>query len=618
MKILKNDFLPINLNDIKNRGWKQLDFICITGDAYIDHPSFGIAVISRVLEFNGFKVGIIARPNIHKDDDFFVLGKPKYAFLVTSGNIDSMVSNYTVSKKKRNKDIYSPNNSSFKRPDRALTLYCKKLRELFNDTPIIIGGLEASLRRFAHYDYWADTIMPSILIDTTANILVYGMGENQIVQIANRLKNGENINDINNIRGTCYLSSNDNLPKHSLMLPSYNDIIKYKQSYAKSCKIQYQQQDYITGETLIETYGEKAIVQLPPMKPLNTNELDIVYSLPYTRTFHPIYLSMDGVSAIEEVEFSIIHNRGCFGGCNFCSLAFHQGRVVTSRSKNSIIEEAKGFINNKNFKGYINDVGGPTANFRNASCLKQKEKGMCKNKKCLTPNPCPSLEVSHKEYFDILEELSKIKGIKKVFVRSGIRFDYLMLDKDESIFFKLIKNHISGQLKVAPEHCSQTVLSLMGKPNFNIFENFTEKFKKINKQLKKQQFLVPYLMSSHPGSTLNDAIKLALYLKKTRLSPEQVQDFYPTPGTISTCMFYTGINPIDLKPVYVPKTAKEKSMQRALLQYKLPENRILVLEALKLAKREDLIGFKPNCLIKPDTNKKEITYKINKKTKKIY
>lgn len=617
MKNLQNDFLPISINDMKKRGWDQLDFICLTGDAYIDHPSFGIAVISRVLEFNGFKVGIIAQPDIKKDSDFLALGKPKYAFLVTSGNIDSMVSNYTASKRKRNNDVYSPKNKALKRPDRALTVYCKKLRELFNDIPIIIGGLEASLRRFAHYDYWNDTIMPSILIDSTANILVYGMGEKQIVQIANSLKNGENINDITNITGTCYITSKNNILKNSILLPSFNDIIKDKISYAKSCKTQYEEQDYIKGKTLIEPYSEKELVSLPPMKPLDTCELDVVYSLPYMRTFHPVYFSMGGVPAIEEIEFSIIHNRGCFGSCNFCSLAFHQGRVVTSRSKNSIIEEAKSFLNKENFKGYINDVGGPTANFRNPSCEKQKKNGMCKSKKCLVPTPCPSLEVSHKEYLDILRELSKLKGIKKVFVRSGIRFDYLMLDKDEGVLYELIKNHISGQLKVAPEHCSENVLNLMGKPNFKIYEDFSNKYYKINKQLKKEQFLVPYLMSSHPGSTLNDAIELALYLKKIRLNPEQVQDFYPTPGTISTCMFYTGINPIDLKAVYIPKSVKEKAMQRALLQYKLPENRSLVSEALKLANREDLIGFKPNCLIKPNTKKKEITYKINKKTKKI-
>lgn len=610
---MPNDFLPINAADMKKRGWEQLDFICITGDAYVDHPSFGVAVISRVLEHSGFQVGIIAQPNMKNDNDFLALGKPKYGFLVTGGNIDSMVAHYTAAKKPRSEDSYSAGGKAGKRPDRAVIAYCTRLRELFKDTPIIIGGLEASLRRFSHYDYWADKIMPSILVDSTADLLIYGMGEKQIKEAAKRLSNHEALEGIN---GTCFLASKKNFPENAVFIPSFKEVVSDKLSYAKACKIQYEEQDTVTGKAIIEPYDNRYLVQMPPMQPLSQSELDEVYSLPFMRAYHPIYEALGGVSAIEEVEFSIIHNRGCFGGCNFCSLAFHQGRVVTSRSKKSIVNEAEELTKKPHFKGYINDIGGPTANFRSPSCEKQLKFGMCKNKKCLAPTPCESLKVDHKEYLDILREVSHIKGIKKVFIRSGIRYDYLMADKDKTFLKELIQNHISGQLKVAPEHCVDSVLDAMGKPHFDIYEEFSKQYAKINQQLGKKQFLVPYLISSHPGSTLKSAIKLAEYLNEIGYTPEQVQDFYPTPGTISTCMYYTEINPFTLKPIYVPKTAKEKAMQRALLQYRLPQNRELVLEALNIAKRYDLIGFEKKCLVKPDTVKKTIEYKVNKKTKK--
>jgi uncharacterized radical SAM protein YgiQ len=596
---MANDFLPISKIDMESRGWDTLDFVCVTGDAYVDHPSFGIAIISRLLESMGYRVGIIAQPNWQNMTDFMKLGRPKLGFFVTSGNIDSMVAHYTAAKKPRSDDAYSPGGKAGKRPDRAAIVYTNKIRQAYGDIPIIIGGLEASLRRFAHYDYWQDTVRASILIDSGADLLVYGMGENQTRQIAERLSVGENIKEIRDIKGTCYIT-NANIELHNaIFCPSYDNVKKDKKSYALSCKKQYEEQDFIYGRTIIQPHNSKWLIQNPPMPPLTQNELDPIYSLPYMRTFHPIY--KDGVPATLEVQFSITHTRGCFGACNFCSLAFHQGRRITTRSKKSIIEEATLLTKLDGFKGYIHDVGGPTANFRQPSCSKQIESGLCKNKKCLAPVPCGNLEVSHDEYLDILREIRKIPKIKKVFVRSGIRFDYLILDKDESFFRELVEHHISGQLKVAPEHCSEVVLDLMGKPHIESYMKFAKRFYELTKKAGKEQYLVPYLMSSHPGSGLKEAVELALFLKRNNIKPEQVQDFYPTPGTISTCMFYTGMSPITMKPVYVPDSPEEKAAQRALLQYFKPQNQKIVRETLKKIGRNDLIGFKEGCLVKPET-----------------
>jgi uncharacterized radical SAM protein YgiQ len=564
----KNTFLPIEGEDF--------DFICITGDAYVDHPSFGIGIISRLIESFGFKVGVISQPI--SDNDYQKCGNPKLGFMVTSGNIDSMVANYTVAKRKRSDDSYSDEGKSGKRPGRALTVYCKNLRRIFGEKPIIIGGLEASLRRFAHYDYWADKVFPSILVDTSADVLVYGMGENATEEICKRLKNGENLTEI---RGTCYLTEPKNTPLGAVECPSFEQVSSDKQKYAIATRKQYDQQDEFSGRTVIQRQGNKMLVQNPPAKSLTQPEMDRVYALPYARNFHNSYTY---VPAIEEVKFSIIHNRGCFGFCNFCSLALHQGRKITTRSKNSILKEAESFTKNRDFKGYIHDVGGPTANFRQSSCDRDE---MCKGKKCLAPT-CKNLKVSHSEYLDILRSLRKIKGIKKVFIRSGIRYDYLIIDKPE-VLNEIVEHHISGQLKIAPEHCCDAVLDKMGKPHIDAFLRFKKRYFDINKKLGKEQYLVPYLMSSHPGSTLKEAVELALFLKKEHIRPEQVQDFYPTPGTISTAMYYTELDPYTLEKVYVPKTPKEKAMQRALLQFYEPKNRNLVLEALKIAKRTDLI-----------------------------
>ncbi len=619
-------FLPISNDEIVRLGWDAPDFILVTGDAYVDHPSFGISIISRVLEAKGFKVAILSQPDWKSDRDFKRFGRPKLGFMVTSGNIDSMVAHYTVAKRKRNKDAYSPGGLMGKRPDRAVIVYTKIIKKIYPDIPIIIGGLEASLRRFAHYDYWDDKIRPSILIDSGADILTYGMGENQTIQIANRLKNGENIADINDIRGTCYaINVKDYIPMPVVECASFDDIKKSKKEYAISCRKQYEEQDAVRGRVIIQKHGEKMLVQNPPMPPLTQEELDWVYSLPYEKNYHPIYEKQGGVPGIEEVKFSITHNRGCFGACNFCSIAFHQGRVITSRSKESVIEEAKKITSMKDFKGYINDVGGPTANFRNPSCKKQEFAGMCKNKKCLAPTPCKMLNVDHSEYLSILREMRALKKVKKVFIRSGIRFDYLIEDKDDTFFKELVEHHVSGQLKVAPEHCSHNVLMAMGKPDIECYKKFSDKFYKITKKLGKEQYLVPYLMSSHPGSTLNDAINLALFLKKEKIHPEQVQDFYPTPGTISTCMFYTGLDPYTMNEIYVAKSSHEKALQRALLQYYNPKNKELILEALKKTGRTNLIGNGKNCLVqginlqsnKSEKIKKNRRFKNNRGKKKI-
>ncbi len=606
-------FLPVSKKDMKERGWEQCDFIFITGDAYVDHPTFGVAIISRVLENAGYKVGIIAQPNWKDDNAFKKLGTPKYAFLVNAGNIDSMVAHYTVAKRRRSADAYSPANKTGLRPDRAVTVYSKALRRIYGDVPIIIGGLEASLRRFAHYDYWLDKVMPSVLMDSSADLLSFGMGEKSMVEIADMLRDNGKITEPQNLRGVCYMTDNVEF-LNGITLPSYSSCCSSKEKYADACRIEYDEQDAVRGKRLIQQHGKMYLVQNAPMPPLTTEEMDAVYELPYERYYHPMYEAVGGVPAIEEVEFSVTHNRGCFGACNFCSIAFHQGRQVTVRSKESVLREAESLTHNPHFKGYIHDVGGPTANFRQPSCEKQLKYGLCKGKKCLAPSPCKNLQVSHTEYVDILREMRKIKGIKKVFIRSGVRFDYLMCDERDEFFRELVTHHISGQLKVAPEHCSAAVLDKMGKPHIEVYKRFSDEFYRLTKQVGKEQYLVPYLMSSHPGSTLKDAVELSLYLRREHIRPEQVQDFYPTPGTISTAMYYTGLDPHTMKPVFVPKTPEEKQLQRALLQYFKPSNRDLVIKALRRAGRQDLIGNGKNCLVnapvgaygaKNDTKKKK-------------
>lgn len=590
-------FLPITVEEVEERGWESVDFVYVCGDAYVDHPSFGMSIISRVLEGRGYNVAIISQPDWHSCNDFKRFGKPRLAFLVSSGNIDSMVAHYTAAKKKRNKDAYTAGGEIGKRPDRAVIVYCNRIREAYGDVPIVIGGLEASLRRFAHYDYWDDKIRRSIMFDSQADLLIYGMGENQIIEIADRLNSGENIKDMRDIRGTCYICDVTETPLMGAECPSYENVVKSKREYAVSCRIEQDEQDHIRGKLIKQRHGNKMLVQNKPMPPLTQEELDWVYSLPYERNYHPCYEAKGGVPGIEEVKFSITHNRGCFGACNFCSIAFHQGRFITTRSKESIINEAKLLTQMPDFKGYIHDVGGPTANFRRTSCDVQLKNGLCKGKKCLAPTPCKALIADHTEYLDMLRELRKLPKVKKVFIRSGIRYDYMLKDKNDSFFKELVKYHVSGQLKVAPEHCSAAVLDKMGKPHIEAYIEFSKKYFELSSNAHKEQYLVPYLMSSHPGSTLDDAVELALFLKKRKIRPEQVQDFYPTPGTISTCMFYTGLDPYTMQDVYVAKTPKDKAMQRALLQYFNPKNRDLVVEALKRAGRTDLIGTAPKCLV---------------------
>ncbi len=593
-----SNFLPITAEEAKQRGWDSVDFVYVTGDAYVDHPSFGVSIISRVLEAKGYKVGIISQPDWKNNQAFKIFGKPKLGFMVTSGNIDSMVAHYTAAKKKRSDDAYTPGGKAGKRPDRAVIVYCKKIREIYPDCPIIIGGLEASLRRFAHYDYWDDCVKPSILVESGADLLSFGMGENQTIEIAQRLANGESISTMTDIKGTCCLIDTKDTPYTGVECPSYKNVANSKREYAIATRIQLDEQDHIRGKMIKQRHGDKMLIQNEPMPPLTTEELDWVYSLPYERNYHPSYEVLGGVPGIEEVKFSITHNRGCFGACNFCSLAFHQGRFITTRSKESIVEEAKKLTELDGFKGYIHDVGGPTANFRRPSCDKQLEHGLCKGKKCLAPTPCKQLVSNHEEYLDILRTLRSLPKVKKVFIRSGIRFDYLLEDKDKTFFRELVEHHTSGQLKVAPEHCSASVLDYMGKPHIEAYIKFSREYFAINKKINKEQYLVPYLMSSHPGSTLEDAIELAQFLKKEHITPEQVQDFYPTPGTISTCMFYTGLDPYTLKEVYVAKNPHDKALQRALLQSYNPKNKALVEEALKKARRTDLIGNSEKCLIR--------------------
>ncbi len=603
-------FLPVTPEEVKAAGCDVPDFVYVTGDAYVDHPSFGPAIISRVLEDAGYVVAMLPQPDYKSCEEFKKFGRPRLGFLVTAGNIDSMVAHYTVSKKKRNNDYYSPGGKAGKRPDRAVIVYCNRIREAYGDVPIIIGGLEASLRRFAHYDYWDNKVRRSILVDSRADILEYGMGEKTTLRVAELLKKGVPVKKIHDVRGTVYLTTPDSKVHYPVAegldgegRPNgydYNTLKEDKSALADAFAVQYRNNDGINGKAIVEYYDGKMLVQNPPMPPLERDELDRVYSLPYMRDYHPMYEAEGGVPAITEVKFSITHNRGCFGGCNFCALAFHQGRSVRSRSIESVVEEAKLISEMPDFKGYIHDIGGPTANFRHPACEKQLKKGVCQNKPCLVPTPCPNLDADHREYVELLSEVEKIPKIKKVFIRSGIRFDYMLCDRDETFFKKLVCDHTSGQLKVAPEHCSSQVLACMGKPDIAVYDKFRERFFELSREAGLKQYLVPYLMSSHPGSTLEDAVKLAVYMKQIGLNPEQVQDFYPTPGTASTVMYYTGIDPLTKKKVYCTTDYKEKQLQRALLQFYKPENRNLVREALKLCGREDLIGYGTECLVKPD------------------
>ena len=616
------DFLPISREDMKQRGWEQCDFVYISGDAYVDHPSFGPAIISRLLEAHGYKVGIIAQPDWKNPESVQILGKPRLGFLVSAGNMDSMVNHYTVSKKRRAQDSYTPGGVMGKRPDYATIVYCNLLRSVYKDSPIIIGGIEASLRRLAHYDYWSNKLKRSILLDSQADIISYGMGEHSIIEIADALDSGIDIKDITFIDGTVYRTKNLDSVYDYKLLPDFTELQKDKKEYAKSFFVQYSNTDPFSGKRLVEPYeGHVYVVQNPPALPLTEIEMDDIYSLPYMRTYHPSYEALGGVPAISEIRFSLISNRGCFGGCSFCALTFHQGRIIQTRSHQSLLDEARQITKEKDFKGYIHDVGGPTANFRHPSCKKQLKYGVCKNRQCLFPAPCKNLNADHSDYVRLLKELRAIPKVKKVFIRSGIRFDYLLKEEDRTFLRELCEYHVSGQLKVAPEHVAAPVLSLMGKPEHKVYEQFTEEFYKMNKKIGKKQYLVPYLMSSHPGSTLKEAVELAEYCRDLGYMPEQVQDFYPTPSTLSTCMYYTGVDPRTMKPVYVPKSPHEKAMQRALIQYRNPELYDLVSEALHKAGRTDLIGFGPKCLIRPrkfaDQKKNEREKNSSQKKKSI-
>ncbi len=593
-------FLPISQQDLQERGITQLDFVYITGDAYVDHPSFGHAIISRVLESHGYTVGIIPQPDWKDEKSITVLGEPRLGFLISGGNMDSMVNHYSVSKKRRDKDAYTPGGEMGKRPDYATVVYGNLIRRTYKKTPIIIGGIEASLRRMAHYDYWSNSFKRSILLDSQADLISYGMGEKSIVEIADALNSGIAVQDITFIPGTLYKTKDISGLYDSVMLPDYTTMKDIPRKYAESFTIQYNSTDPFTGKVLVEPYPNGIfVVQNPPQKPLTMEEMDAVYALPYERTYHPSYEEKGGVPAISEIKFSLISNRGCFGGCSFCALTFHQGRTIQVRSHDSILEEAELLTKDPEFKGYIHDVGGPTANFRQPSCDKQMQVGVCKHRQCLFPKPCPNMKADHSDYLTLLRKLRKVPKVKKVFIRSGIRFDYLLADKDDTFFQELVEHHVSGQLKVAPEHISDAVLRRMGKPQKAVYERFVKKYYDINKKLGKNQFLVPYLMSSHPGSTLKEAVELAEYLRDLGYMPEQVQDFYPTPSTVSTVMYYTGLDPRDMQPVYVCKNPHEKAMQRALIQYRNPNNYDLVYEALVKAERTDLIGFDKNCLIRP-------------------
>ena len=597
------DFLPICREDMEKRGWEECDFVYVIGDAYVDHTSFGPAIISRVLESHGYKVGIISQPDWKDEKSITILGKPRLGFLVSAGNMDTMVNHYTVAKKLRHTDAYTPGGEIGKRPDRATIVYCNLIRKVYKQIPIIAGGIEASLRRLGHYDYWSDKVKRSILLDSQADLISYGMGEKSVVEIADALNSGIDVKDITFVDGTVYKTNSLESVYDATLLPSFADIVKDKKTFAESFYIQYCNTDAFSGKRLVEAYSDKEyVVQNPPAKPLSQTEMDRIYALPYMRNYHPSYEEKGGIPIIQELKFSLVSNRGCFGGCSFCALTFHQGRIIQTRSHESILKEAEAFQWDPDFKGYINDVGGPTANFRAPACEKQLTKGVCTNKQCLFPKPCANLEVDHKDYLKLLRKLRELPKVKKVFIRSGIRFDYLMADKDDTFFKELCEHHISGQLKVAPEHICDAVLSMMGKPENSVYEAFIKKYKQTNAKLGKEQYVVPYLMSSHPGSTIKEAVKLAEYLRDLGYMPEQVQDFYPTPSTISTCMYYTGLDPRTMKEVYTPKSPHEKAMQRALIQYRNPKNYELVLEALKLAGREDLIGYDKHCLIRPREN----------------
>ena len=595
----ENLFLPVNRKDMEYRGWDELDFVLVTGDAYVDHPSFGTALVGRLLEHEGFRVGIIAQPDFTRCESMKTFGRPKYAFLVASGNIDSMVNHYTAAKKPRSSDAYSPGGQKGLRPDRAVDVYCRLVKEAYPDVPVMIGGVEASLRRFAHYDYWEEAVRPSILETSGADLLMYGMSENQLKELSHGFEKGWPLHKMKNIQGTCYWS--DTLPKKGdyVVLPGYEAVKKDKKKFAEAFAIQNKEQNPFLGKILVQPHGDRYLIQLPPAKPLSQPEMDEIYRLPFQRTYHPRYEKSGGIPALLEVEFSITDHRGCFGGCTFCAINFHQGRIIQNRSKESIVEEAKLMTSLPNFKGYIHDVGGPTGNFRNMSCKKQLKVGACKERQCLFPDICPNLEVDHKDYVDILRTVRKLDKVKKVFIRSGVRFDYIMADPDPTFFDEMCEYHISGLLKVAPEHVAPNALYYMGKPQRHVYEKFVKRYFAYNKRVGKEQYLVPYLMSSHPGCTLEDAVVLAEYVRDIGYNPEQVQDFIPTPGSMATAMYYSGYDPRTMQPVYVPRDPHEKAMQRALLQYRNPKNYDLVYEALVKANRQDLIGHGPKCLIRP-------------------
>ena len=590
-------FLPVSKEDMQSRGWWWYDFLLVTGDAYVDHPTFGAAVIGRVLEAEGYRVAVLAQPDWHSADAFAAMGRPKLGVLIGAGNLDSMVAHYTAAKRRRSEDFYSPGKKAGLRPDRAVIVYANRAREAFPDCPIVIGGLEASLRRFAHYDYWDDAVRRSVLVDAGADLLVYGMGETATREIAAALRKKRPVREITEVRGTAYLTKT---PPEGVALPSFEQLRDDKRAYARATMTEYAEHDPVRGRVLLQPHGDRTLVVNPPAMPLDGAALDAVAELPYTRTYHPMYEPLGGVPAIEEVRFSITHNRGCFGGCNFCALAFHQGRMVTARSEESVVREAEALTRLPDFKGYISDVGGPTANFRHPSCAKQLKSGMCAHRACLCPEPCPNLDADHSDYLRLLRRLRTLPGVKKVFVRSGVRYDYLLEDRGSPFLAELVQYHVSGQLRVAPEHCVDSVLDFMGKPRIGVYEQFLDKYRRLNERCGREQFAVPYLMSSHPGCTLADAVELACYLNRRRRQPEQVQDFYPTPGTLSTCMYYTGLDPRTLGSIYVARDPEEKRMQRALLQWRRPENRKTVLAALRKAGREDLIGFGPDCLVPPE------------------
>ncbi|SDY77910.1 YgiQ family radical SAM protein [Tindallia californiensis] len=611
-----NEFLPVSQLDLQKRGWDQLDFVLVSGDAYVDHPSFGVAIIGRWLESAGFKVGIIPQPDWTKSESFTKLGTPRLGFLVTSGNLDSMVNHYTVAKKRRKSDAYTPGGVIGKRPDRATTVYARKIKKLFPGTPIILGGLEASLRRMAHYDYWEDRLKPSILMDTKADLLIYGMAEKTILEVAEALHSGLPASSLTFIKGTSFFTKDLSIVNHPVVLPAWKTLLASKKQVGQSFLAQMNHTDPISGEVLAEPYEHGFIVQIPPSQPLTTQEMDQVYRLPYTRQIHPMHQKEGHVSAFDEVRFSLVSNRGCFGGCHFCALTFHQGRHIQVRSHESIVKEAKTLIADKDFKGYLHDVGGPTANFRQPACKKQVAHGACRHQQCMAPSLCPNIEVSHQDYVSLLRKLRKLPGIKKVFIRSGIRYDYLIADPDTTFFRDLCKHHISGQLKVAPEHSNAQVLHLMGKPAIQVFDQFRHQYHQFNEKEQRRQFLVPYLISSHPGSDIHAAIELAVYLKTLGHQPEQVQDFYPTPGTLSTCMYYTEIDPRSNEKIYVPKDPVEKQMQRALLQAGKKQNQSLIRKALEKAGRQDLIGYHRNALIPPVKSNAPLSSKKEKRFKR--